>query len=388
MTKVISIGSDRNLFKDNSSVRERQILYGQLFDELHIVVFTKRAEKLPAKLQIAPKVWVYGTNSFSKLSHVDRAVTVAGRIIDEQKMTSENTVVTVQDPFESGLVGLKIKNKFNLPFHVQIHTDFFNPYFRRESFFNWVRTKIAFKVLKQADAIRVVSQRIADSLDSLSLKTGVVPAVLPIFVDIEKFKRAPVTVDLKIKYPQFNFIILMATRFSKEKNISLAIKVLAKVLKVYPRTGLVVVGSGPEKRRLQSLASRLQINKSVVFEEWQKDLASYYRTANMFLLTSNYEGYGLTIIESIASHCPVVSSDVGIAPVILKDGVSFVCPVGAVNCFEESISRLIENPSLRIGFVHEADSRLDQVIIRDQTSYLERYQKSIISAKRSEKPIS
>lgn len=54
---VISIGSDRNLFKEGSAVRARQVEYGKLFTELHVVVFTT-GKSFPAKVQIAPNVWI------------------------------------------------------------------------------------------------------------------------------------------------------------------------------------------------------------------------------------------------------------------------------------------------------------------------------------------
>lgn len=385
MIKVISVSTDRNIFKENSAVQARQIEYGALFDELHIVVFTKLTSFLPSKIQIAPNVWAYGTHSLSKLLHISQAVKIAERIIADRKFTPENSVITVQDPFETGLVGAKLKKKFALPLHVQIHTDFLNPYFAKESLLNGFRVKMAKKLLPQAGAIRAVSRRIVDGLSGLSeifLKPKVTPTILPIFVDIKKIENAPVTVDLKKKYPQFNFIILMASRLTKEKNISFAIKVFEKLVSVYPKIGLVIVGSGPEEKKLASLAKRLKITKNVIFEPWKDNLASYYKTANLFLLTSNYEGYGLTLVEAATALCPVVSSDVGIAPELLKDGaISPICPVGDIACFFNHISNLIENPGIREHLIHESHDRLGKVAIFDKSEYLKKYRESIESAK-------
>ena len=134
MTKVISIGTDRNIFKENSAVRARQIEYGALFDELHVVIFTRLLSFLPTKAQIAPNIWVYGTHSLSKLLYISQATKIAGRIIADRKLTPENSVITVQDPFETGLVGAKLKKKFGLPLHVQIHTDFLSRHFETKGY--------------------------------------------------------------------------------------------------------------------------------------------------------------------------------------------------------------------------------------------------------------
>ncbi len=388
MINLISIGSDRNLFKAGSAAQARQIEYGQLFSELHIVVFTK-GKSFPRKMQIAPNVWVYGTQSLTKLSYIRRAVDVAGWIMGDRNFSPENTVITVQDPFESGIVGKKLKKKYGVGLHVQIHTDFLSPYFAKESLLNRFRVEISRKVLPSADALRVVSQKISDDLlrtksntgSSAYLKQGTVPTVLPIFIDLKKIQETPISVDLKSKYPQFNFIILMASRQTKEKNISFAINLFHKLVGRYQGIGLVIVGSGPEQQKLKRQVEKLELQNRIVFESWQDNLVSYYKTAHLFLLTSNYEGYGMTLVEATVCHCPTVSSDVGIAGQILHNGTeSFVCPVGDADSFFEHICALIENPALRTLFVHESRRRLDEIIIQDKKAYLELYRKNIESA--------
>ncbi len=377
--KLISIGTDRNLFKDGSAVRQRQAEYGKLFDELHIVVFTSGA-RIPRKVQIASNVWVYPTNSFSKFLYVHNAVTVAGSIIRERGLSKKDTVVTVQDPFESGLVGSKIRKKFGLPLHVQIHTDFMSPYFAKEAFLNMARVRIAGKVLPQADAVRVVSKRIGESIRGVGLRPDVHVQVLPIYSDIHKFESGKTTLDLRQKYPQFNFIILMASRLTHEKNIPFALRVFKRVLSAFPLAGLAVVGTGPERKKLETVVHSLGLEMNVVFEDWQNDLVSYYKTANMFLLTSLYEGYGLTLVEATAAGCPVVSSDVGVASILLQDGDSFVCPVDDPDCFVEKITKLINDTGLRLTFVQEAQGRLGKVTVQEKSLYLELYKQNIESA--------
>ncbi len=380
MAKILSISSDRNIFNENSPARARQIEYGNLFDELHIVVFASIFSGYPAKIQIAPNVWVYSTHSITKFTHIARAVGVGGKIIADNNFQPGNSVVTVQDPFETGLVGSKLRRRFKLPFHVQVHTDFLSPYFKKESLMNRFRVKMALKILPQADAIRVVGKRIAEGLKKINLKPDVEPKVLPVFVDINKIADAQPVYDLRTKYPQFNFIMLMASRLTREKNIPLAIKTFASLAGVYPKIGLVIVGSGPEKGSLKSLAHKLGVGNSVVFEDWQIDLVSYYKTANIFLVTSNYEGYGMTIVEALAAHCPVVSTDVGIASDVLKDGDSFVCPVGSMECLFNKISQFVENISVRTSFTNEAFYRLENVVLKNKEEYLSLYKENIESA--------
>ena len=108
----------------------------------------------------------------------------------------------------------------------------------------------------------------------------------------------------------------MASRLEVEKNIDLAIKAFKEVVQKIPKAGLIIVGKGSEQGRLEALCLRLSLKQSVVFEPWadKQTLASYYKTADLFLNTSLFEGYGMTFVEAKAAGCKIVSTDVGIAP--------------------------------------------------------------------------
>ncbi len=373
--KVISIGTDRNIFKKESAVRARVTEYGALFEELHIVIFSRRALG-HKKEQISSNVWIYPTNSLLKIFYIKNAFSICVEILRDKRLTSANTVTTCQDPFETGIVGMKLKKKFEIPLHIQIHTDLFSPFFRYSSVLNWVRVHIAKKVLVKANAVRVVSKRIADSLVAQKSLT-IAPMILSIFVDKEKIENTPITTDLKKKYPKWNFIIFMASRLTKEKNIPLAINVMQKLLLEYPSIGLVIVGSGTQEKNLRALVLHTKLSNNVVFESWQNDLVSYYKTADLFLVTSDYEGYGMTIVEALFAHCPTISTDVGIASDVLKDKVSFVCPVGDGECLLQKIKIFIKNNQLRETFTHEAVQRLASITDSSRAEYLQKYKVSI-----------
>jgi len=177
--KVVMISTDRKIFKKGSDVRHRIIEYGQLSDELHVIVFA--LEKLGFKEEkLSRNVWIYPTNSSFKFSYITDAVRVGGNLLKGEKIKKRDTLVSTQDPFETGLAGLRLKKKHNVPLQVQIHTDFLSPYFGLESFINKLRVAIAGHVLPRADCIRVVSERIKASLTKYRLKS--LPQVLPIYV--------------------------------------------------------------------------------------------------------------------------------------------------------------------------------------------------------------
>ena len=393
--------------------------YAGLFEELYIVVLTTKNIKYQiANIKKIDNLFLYSTDSRNKLWALWDAYKIGKKILRDNKVMDPSVrwddrvghdwVITAQDAFELGLVGYLLKNKFGIPLQLQIHTDFLSPYFWRESLKNKVRVILAKWLLPRADGVRVVSERINRSISNIKNPARHLPATpddlrwrasarsgvaggqiskietLPIFVNTEKIKNSVVKpeVDLRKKYPQFTTIILMASRLTREKNIGLAIGAMAEIVKKYPKTGLVIVGSGPEKENLKksvgapppisSPSERGRIEEGVVFEDWSDDLASYYKSADLFLLTSNYEGYGRTPIEAMAGGCPVVMSDVGLAGEILKDGeTGMIYSVGDKKALVNVLVDLIGDDKKRRALGERACEVVAKLMKKEE--YLKRY---------------
>lgn len=336
--KVITIGTDKKLFEETSSVLSRQLEYSTKMEELHIVVCTHGAVYTPRHIG---NLHIYPTNSTSKLMWVFNAYSLGKKIIIDNKFVRGLSVISTQDPFESGLAGYLISRKFRLPFQVQIHTDFFTPYFKN-TFLNRVRYQIARFLVPRADGIRVVSENLKQLLLKNFSYLKTVPSVLPIYVDIQKLIDAPIVQDVRKEYARFNFIILMASRLTPEKEIDTALHALKQLVPDFPHMGLLICGEGGELPRLRKLVDSLEIRNNVVFVPWQENLVSLYKTANVFLLTSRFEGYGMTLIEAGASGVPVISTPVGIAEKIITSGVNgLLCPIGDSHCFAQGIQSLV-----------------------------------------------
>lgn len=299
------ISTDVKMLEEDSAVRTRMIEYGALFDELYVVVFT--LGKNP-DIKISKNVFIYPTNSISKLFFVHDAIRVGSDIGAD--------VVTTQDPFETGLAGLKLSEKLNIPLHIQIHTDFHSRYFKH-SLLNRARIAVSNRTLPQAAAIRAVSERIKDSLSpDLQAKTS----VLPIFADLEAIERTSIVSDLRKKYPRFKKIVLMASRLTKEKDIDTALEAFEEILPDHPDTGLVIVGRGPLEEKIKKSGTFVRNPKSIVLLSWadHDTLVSYMKTCDAFLSASLYEGYGLSMLEACAARATLVATDTGIAPLLTE----------------------------------------------------------------------
>ena len=305
--KVLMLSIDKKIFEKDSDVQNRMIEYGKLFDELHIVIYTKNGYK---NSKISENVFIYPTNS-SRFSFFKKAKKISKEII----VNNSIDIITSQDGF-TNIVAVKLKKKFkNIKLQVQVHTDFLTKRFKKESLKNILRYKGYVRGIKNANCVRVVSENMKDKLiKQFGIEASKI-FVLPIFVDIENIKNTQITEDLHKKYPQFEKIVLMVLRLEREKNIPLAISAMKDVVKNHPKTGLIIVGDGSQYKALKSQIINSKLQNNIVLDGWQEKhvIYSYYKTADLLLVTSDYEGYGITIVEALASGLSVLSTDVGIA---------------------------------------------------------------------------
>src|SRR3989344_343230 len=265
--RILMISTDRKIFEPPSEVKSRMLNYASQVDELFIVILgTNRRLKIEGKLK-----YIGMTRWRALFWKPARPAGGSAESFD---------LITSQDPFETGFIAWRLAHQLKTKLELQIHTDIGSPYFWRESWLNKIRFLLAKFLLPKADRIRVVSDRIKNYLvEKLKIESSKIE-IRPIFVDIEKIRNAPITADLRKKYPQFDKIVLMASRLTREKNINLAIDVMREIIKQKPKTGLVIVGSGPESENLKAKSEKLDLKENVIFEPWinRETLISYYKT--------------------------------------------------------------------------------------------------------------
>lgn len=357
--KVLMLSIDNKIFEKGSTSHSRMLEYSTLVEELHIVVYTRRGFEFTK----VGNLYLYPTNTKFRVLYFFQAYYLCKKILKWKKQF----LITSQEAM-TNLLAVFLKFRFSIPLQVQIHTDFESTYFKKESTKNGIRY-VGYRVgVKCADCVRVVSEKIKGSLSRGNV------SVLPIFSDVEKIKNAPVVSDLHKEYPQFETIILMVSRLEREKNISLALRVFKKVLEKHPRVGLVVVGDGSELERLKIEASNLSVSNNVVFLGNVNYVASLYKTADVFLHTSNYEGYGLVFVEASVAGCPIVTTDVGVVSEFFEDGVSAeICPVGDEDCLVEKLAELIEGKEMRRALARASETAvLQNLKIKTNEQYLKR----------------
>lgn len=107
---------------------------------------------------------------------------------------------------------------------------------------------------------------------------------------------------------QSAFTLLFVARLVEKKGLRYVLEILPTLLKKHPDLKLIVVGDGPEKVTYERLAKRLHLSKNIVFKGYvsETEKISLFQTADLFLAPYVDEGFGITILEAIATGCPIV----------------------------------------------------------------------------------
>lgn len=302
--RVLQIGSDRSkrgILYPGSPATVRQEAYGERFDALDIIGFslTKDGRK---KFEISSKTHVYPTNSLMRIFYGLDTIRIA-------RSLPKPDVISAQDPFETGVLGVLVSWLSGAPLYVQLHTDFLAPKYKTHSLLNRLRALCAGFVLRRASRIRVVSTHVKEQLLA-TYELSAPVTVLPIFVDTARFKDSIHHAGVEVKFSQYKTKLLVVSRLEPEKNVALALH--AFIRSASPDACLIVLGEGSELPKLQKIAREFTVEDRVFFEGEQNP-GDYYPLADVVLVTSKYEGYGLVIVEALAAGKPVLSTDVGVA---------------------------------------------------------------------------
>ena len=127
-------------------------------------------------------------------------------------------------------------------------------------------------------------------------------------------------------------------------------------------------------------AAKLKLENNVKLLGWQNNPDKFYSQADAFLLTSNYEGWGMAVVEAANYGLPIIMTDVGCAGEFIKDGESgIVIPVNDQAKLEEAMLRIINDDNLRKELIEGAFSAIKNLPNKEETMalYKQSWEKAI-----------
>jgi len=279
----------------------------------------------------------------------------------------------------SGRVGMTLSRTWNVPhvatFHTLAQTKLRARVGEREPA---RRSTVESLVMQDADAIIVSTEEEKQDVVRLYNDHPQKVTVIPAGVNLDTFKPVNKQIARHRVGIHENQVILYAGRIEPLKGIDVLLKAAA-LLDNTDDTRVLIVGGNPgsdtELDRLKALTSELGIDKMVTFtgSVKQNELPNYYSAANVFVLPSHSESFGLAALEAMACGTPVVVSRVGGLKTFIDSGeTGYLVPWRCPEPFAQRLEMLLANPrlqeamgeaarakALQMGWGHAADRMLE-----------------------------
>ncbi|MDP2835153.1 MAG: glycosyltransferase family 4 protein [Pseudomonadota bacterium] len=166
--------------------------------------------------------------------------------------------------------------------------------------------------------------------------------IVPNIIDLEKFHPAD--------HPPASPHVVLARNLERLYDIDSGLRAMATLLRGHPRARMSIAGSGPERERLEALAVELGIAAQVCFTGRldSLEMAALYRDASLSLNTALADNMPNSVLEALACGLPVVSSDVGGVPFLVRhEETALLVRPGDAAAMAAAMARLIEDENLR-----------------------------------------
>lgn len=174
--------------------------------------------------------------------------------------------------------------------------------------------------------------------------------------------------------PRGEKIIMHASNFRSVKRVEDVVHVFSRIQERIPAK-LLLVGEGPDRLRVQQLVKELNLSDHVLFLGEQDDIEELMSCAELFILPSNQESFGLVALEAQSFGVPVIGTNMGGLPEVVGHGeTGFLLPVGDVEGMAAKALELLESPNLYAAFQKKARERVldrfdSQMIIPQYEAY-------------------
>ena len=199
--------------------------------------------------------------------------------------------------------------------------------------------------INQSDVVTAVSEDLRkDTFKHFSVLRDI--NVIPNFVDLDKFQRQRKDHFKTAICPNGEKLIVHISNFRKVKRVDDVVRIFKNILKTVP-SKLLLVGDGPERAVVESLCRELNIYEDVRFLGKLEAIEEVLSVADLFIMPSEKESFGLAALEAMACQVPVISSNAGGIPELNIDGVTgFTSEIGNVEEMTKNALHILDEENL------------------------------------------
>ncbi|MFY7909735.1 MAG: N-acetyl-alpha-D-glucosaminyl L-malate synthase BshA [Emticicia sp.] len=230
--------------------------------------------------------------------------------------------------------------------------------------------------INESDGVTTVSEDLRkDTYEAFEIRKEI--EVIPNFVDLERFKKQRKEHFKRIICPNDEKLLVHTSNFRKVKRIEDIIQVFAKLKKQIP-SKLLLVGDGPERGPMEQLSRDMNLGEDVRFVGKLDAIEEVLSVADLFLMPSEKESFGLAALEAMACEVPVISSNTGGLPELNVQGVTgFLSNVGDVDDMVKNAIYILQDENLPT-FKANALARAQEFDITNIVPMYERYYEKVL----------
>jgi N-acetyl-alpha-D-glucosaminyl L-malate synthase BshA len=199
--------------------------------------------------------------------------------------------------------------------------------------------------IEKSDGLTAVSHYLRSETQSVFGCAGERIEVIPNFIDPTVYDRSRYAPELRDSVDAGRKILIHVSNFRPVKRVRDVVRIYAQVATRIPSV-LVMVGDGPDRVDAEEEARRLGVSDSVFFLGKLESVAPLLASADLFLLPTSSESFGLSALEALAMGVPVVGTRAGGLPEVVRDGeTGALCAVGDVDAMAAAAIELLGDPA-------------------------------------------
>jgi len=231
--------------------------------------------------------------------------------------------------------------------------------------------------INQSDGVTAVSEQLRrETLDTFHIKKEI--KVIHNFIDFSRFRKINKDHFRKAIAPEGEKILVHISNFRKVKRVQDVIQIFSIISKKV-KSKLLLIGDGPERKNMEDLCRALNLCDEIRFLGKQEAVEELLAIADLFILPSENESFGLAALEAMACEVPVISSNAGGIPEVNIDGVTgYMCEIGDVEGMAAKSIELLENEESLAIFRKNAFMQAKRFDISEILPQYENYYKEVI----------
>ena len=231
--------------------------------------------------------------------------------------------------------------------------------------------------MEESDVLTAVSENLKEeTYKNFTINKAI--EVIHNFVDVKRFNKKPVDAFKKLISPAGEKIIVHASNFRKVKRVDDVVKTFLLIQKEIS-CKLLLIGDGPERPEIESMTRDCKAFESIKFLGKQEQMEDILPIADLFLLTSEYESFGLAALEAMAASVPVISTNAGGLPEINIDGYcGYMSNVGDVEDMSQNALKILKDEQTLLQFKANALTQAKKFDIENIVPMYEALYKRVI----------